>query len=298
MASLNIQAFSEDLKGLFPKSVIVLITAHGKIPLDSSRQPKLFEIPPEITLTTVSASPSGCCNFVGSDIMDAVALHLSKMDMSSANNIKTLERIATVLAEELKLTSRLTYAPKLSAEKIPFGLKIQDLQREWQSIHPEFKDDADYSDYKHQFGNIYNISSGLGEAINKSYEITPGDWVNPYNVNNRINIFIPPKGIVDYLLRPPNKDSIHTTSLETFLTYLKNMGVKHVLLIDLSCSIFMCENTGEVTNPREKRVLRRAIKTRKLGGKKAKQKKAHMHKRKKTRRHKSIKFIKHKIYKA
>jgi len=59
------------MEGLtFPKTVIITVTTHGRIPLDKKGQPAMFTLPPGMTLTKISSVVPGVCNIMSSDDSD------------------------------------------------------------------------------------------------------------------------------------------------------------------------------------------------------------------------------------
>lgn len=250
----------------YPETMIVVITSHGKIPIktnsDGSQKPKLLTIPDGMTLTKISAVAPGICNYIDPDFAASIVREVNYLSRYSEK--KTTSEDIESLSEELR-------------GKIK-ELTLIDLKKRDKSMGKDEAEATYLQQYNYHFDKICSKTShsSCTKAIDKIYSI--GQLSSSYDDN--ILFLNTPDGDVDYFLEidPPYRINLHS-----ILLHLKSKGVKNVIVIDLSCSVF---SGNEPITASATRLLRREIISKKLGGK-----------RKSMKRMKRIKRIKRKSIK-
>jgi hypothetical protein len=221
--------------GAYPETLIIVITAHGKIEVDTTfdgrKEPDIFGIPYGMTLTRINAVTTGVCNYLSTTIAkkivertkEVVAIH----DLANKSSIPPY--FVKYLSNELK--------------------RLANTDR--QNINSEEEDDEETA-YIKAYNTHYNKAYTTAThrpytfALNKIYTIEELSR----NYNNKILLLNTPEGEVDYFttLRPP-----YRVDLKTLVLTLAEQGVKNILLIDLSCAGF----DDKSLTPRDERAMRR-----------------------------------------
>jgi len=219
----------------YPETVIIVITAHGKIEVDTTfdgrKEPDIFGIPYGMTLTRINAVTTGVCNYLSTTIAkkivertkEVVAIH----DLANKSSVPPY--FVKYLSNELK--------------------RLANTDR--QNINSEEEDDEETA-YIKAYNTHYNKAYTTAThkpytfALNKIYTIEELSR----NYNNKILLLNTPEGEVDYFttLRPP-----YRVDLKTLVLTLAEQGVKNILLVDLSCAGF----DDKSLTPRDERAMRR-----------------------------------------
>jgi hypothetical protein len=219
----------------YPETLIIVITAHGKIEVDTTfdgrKEPDIFGIPYGMTLTRINAVTTGVCNYLSTTIAkkivertkEVVAIH----DLANKSSIPPY--FVKYLSNELK--------------------RLANTDR--QNINSEEEDDEETA-YINAYNTHYNKAYTTAThkpytfALNKIYTIEELSR----NYNNKILLLNTPEGEVDYFttLRPP-----YRVDLKTLVLTLAEQGVKNILLVDLSCAGF----DDKSLTPRDERAMRR-----------------------------------------
>ena len=221
----------------YPETIIIVITSHGKIEIDTTfegkKEPDIFGIPYPVTLTRINAVAPGLCNYLSDKVARTIVEKTKEMvemyDLGNKSSIPS--NFVKYLAKGLKL---ITDSDKKA-------IKVED-----------YKDDAEEIAYINAYNTHYNKAYKSGThkpytfALNKIYSV---DNLSQ-NYNDNILLLNTPQGEVDYFttLKPPYKIDLMTIVLD-----LARKGVKNILLIDLSCATF----TDKTVTPRDERSMRR-----------------------------------------
>ncbi len=248
----------------YPKKVIVVITCHGTILVDKqTNEPKLFKLPKNLKVIKMSAVTPGVCNLtISEDVDEFIQKIIDK------NN-------KTEMQEGLK--SPKTYT--------------QTLANLYKSIEKETVEDI----FKTKTPDSHTkIRETYKHHRNKSYEIITYDKTHPYMINkeytrnNKIELNESPWDFGIYCLNVEGKPDLITVlkgrsytdknvsvNLEQVVNYLKNNGVKEIILLDLSCSNFeYIKDSSKVSNSqttssfndRTERSIRLTMNKKKLNG--------------------------------
>ena len=221
----------------YPEILIVVITSHGKIEIDTTfdgkKEPEIFGIPHGMTLTRVNAVAPGLCNYLSDKTARTIVGQTKEMvemyDLGKRSSIPS--NFVKYLARDLK---EITDTDKKA-------INVKDYKSDDEEI-------AYINAYNIHYNKAYKSATHVPYtfALNKIYSV---DQLSQ-NYNDKILLLNTPQGEVDYFttLNPP-----YNVDLKTLVLDLASKGVKHILLIDLSCAVF---NDKTVT-PRDERSMRR-----------------------------------------
>lgn len=239
----------------YPKTMVVVITAHGNISIDTTysgrKEPDIFAIPYGMTLSRINAVAPGICNYLSPVIANNIVESTKEMtrmyDLSNKTSIspsliKLLSReFKRLTNEDWKTDTRIDYSDADAAVDAD-----ADAESNFLKMYKTHYDKA-YSTSMH---NEYSF------AINKIYTIH--NLSEDYD--NNILFLNTPQGEIEYFhsIQPP-----YATDLKSIVFMLAELGVKNILLIDLSCAKF---NDPSLT-PRDERSIRRETVQERWGGK-------------------------------
>lgn len=217
-----------DLDVEYPKTMVIVITAHGRIPVDTNfqgiKEPEIFAIPSGMTLNRINAVVPGVCNYLSDDfarkIMEIARTNITAYDLHSQENVPP-----GFVNHLRKMFVRAT-------------------NKDWEldkRIDDDDKEDVDLhlKDYHTHYNKSYRSSKheSYKFALNKIYS-TPS--LSP-NYNDTITFFLP-NDEMDYFttLTPP-----YQVDLKSIVHMLSELGVKNLILMDLSCSVFYDKTLDE-----------------------------------------------------
>ena len=254
-----------DMNSVYPETLVVVITSHGQIQVettfDGKQEPDLFAIPYGMTLTRINAVTPGVCNYLSAKTAQIVVERVKEMTAKFDLTRGIPANLVTFLAKEFK---QLTTVDRQKIRTKGYGAQdVSDVQAF--DVH-----------YDKAYKNITH--NGYAFALNKTYSVEELSE----NYDDRIFFLNTPQGDIDFftVLKPPYK-----TDLKSIVHYLKDHGVKNVLLVDLSCSTF----DDTTLTPRGVRDLRRGLTHYKSGGVRKKKRKSNKRKsnKRKTNKRKS-----------
>lgn len=227
-----------DIDSPYPETLIVVITAHGKIEVDTTfdgrKEPDIFGIPYGMTLTRINAVAPGVCNYLSNQVAKKIVEKTKEMatiyDLANKSSISPY--FVKYLSRDLKLITN-TDKKAINAQ--------------------DNEDDDEETAYINAYNTHYNKAYTTAThkpytfALNKIYSIDDG---LSSNYNNKILLVNTPQGELDYFttLHHP-----YQADLKTLVLNLAEKGVKNILLIDLSCAGF---DDKDLT-PRDERAMRR-----------------------------------------
>lgn len=253
-----------DIDSPYPETLIIVITAHGKIEVDTTfegrKEPDIFGIPYGMTLTRVNAVAPGLCNYLSASIAKKIVEKTKEMasiyDLANKSSISPY--FVKYLSRDLKL--------------------ITNTDKE--TINSQYnEDDDEETAYINAYNTHYNKAYTTAThkpytfALNKIYSIK--ELSTTYD--DKIMLLNTPQGEVDYFttIRPPYK-----ADLKTLVLNLAEKGVKNILLIDLSCAIF----DDKTLTPRDERAMRREARVEGWWGGKKKKSQKKLKKNRRTRK--------------
>ena len=235
----------------YPETMIVVVTAHGEISVetqpDGTLTPALLTIPDNMNLTRINAVAPGICNYSDAKFADVVIREIKKiyepvLSKHSPKKIQDLSDQLTLKVKEItKADLKRVYVKGTADEQ-----EIQYLQN-----------------FNHHVDKICtkSLHPGCSQALNKIYNTevestTSDDKILLLNApGGEINVlskkFFAKNGTVDDIEGP------YAIDLANLLKYLRKRGVINIILIDLSCSVFT-DPSYKAFTPREERGLRRS----------------------------------------
>lgn len=257
-----------DYNSIFGKSLILIITCHGQIPIDNDNNYVECTVPPSMSVIKNSVATSGICNFTDPEYIDRTIYfingHVDKLLNARNNTNDILKRCMTRLKDFSK-----AHIPEL--KNMPSNLKNK------QDIDP------DIIDYRHTFDNsfkIYNMDSmGIDVIADKMFlrffkEKQGNDYSiveisQPFPVDPHSDVLHVPE-LPDFFSRifPPDKanpDDVQVLSMSDILDICVLEGINHLIIFDFSCSTY--NKNGTTLTDREIRTIRRTNFNRVAGGK-------------------------------
>jgi hypothetical protein len=292
----------------YPSETILSITAHGGIELTKKDVPTYFTVPEGIKITKLSAVVPGVCNLVSPDDTEEFNKHI--LEVIRKLEIRRSRRISS--RSESRSGSRAAGSSKYkkmnrkTLEKMItfFQNTIKDTDNE---VHKSArqtrrlgKPDVETEEYIFHSDKSYKVCEYKpGETIiNKIYarnekEIA-GPWdlkINAMNVEGKPDLIQVIKGRRGHLRGEEDNTFIY---LNEIVDFLAQQGVRHIILLDFSCSVFGRED-DDFTNPEEivinqtmaNHLRRELIDKCKFGGSKARRRKRT---KKNLTRRRSVKF--------
>lgn len=232
----TIKDFRDYMPMKLPKTVIVAVTTHGEVILEPKQKPltaRVFELPPKMTLTSISSVTPGVCLFLSSRIMKVLIQHLYNNKTKDLTKKSDILRFAQQIAKLFKTIQNENNKVELKEER-----KI-------------FKNDTDYTDYLHHNDKSFVTDMYTKTALNKRFAVRRAELKPADGYFNKVNIIVPREGVYNGL-SPAN--DIFEVKTEKLMQMLNENGVKNVILLDLSCSPF-----NSKINERESRVLARDL---------------------------------------
>jgi len=306
----------------FPEKVYVLITTHGRIDyiraahIQASADdgpPVLGEVskytvPDGITVTKINPISYGTCNFLTNEyayeILEFVKYTIDnefipKYDV--AKNIEfTTKTGKRILPQEGNVEEAIVNFLKRNDPNIKnLREEMKDLEREnartGKKNDPQINDMREYLNSPKYFLNVY--TSGT-EAPDKYYSYDSNDKnvniIKEIGRNNKIFDVMDRLKDVTVKTDPNTGETITTkeTTEKKIVDFFKSNGVKEIVIIDLSCSVFL-NVEGFTPRARTRRLFRKNIQTQtqtqKTGGKKTRIKiKTSYKKKRKTLKRKKV----------
>jgi hypothetical protein len=264
----------------YPERVILANLSHGSIIVDKRGNPKTFVMPQEISMKRGFASVPGICNFISSSNNTRLVAEINR-------NKRDLERIPFESVDEI-------IRPLLNKfkqnDKEELLVSVTSDVNNMRKGKEEF--DKDYERYHHGYDKFWNLSTYKpgDTVINKKFqrtnsETTRREWRCLFLNSGGAEI-----DLLTIMRQQLRGEADTIVYLQDIVEYLKQNGVKEIIMFDLSCSPFLDENNADFTDDeRIVRLMRNNImnssKPGKFGGKKRKSyKKYKYNKHKKTRR--------------
>jgi hypothetical protein len=234
----------------YPETMIVVVTAHGEIRVetkpDGTLTPALLTIPDNMNLTRINAVAPGVCNYSDAAFADTVISEIKKIYEP------VLRKHSPIKLQDL--SDQLTLKVK--------EITKADLERVYVKGTADEQEIQYLQNFNHHVDKICtkSIHRGCSQALNKIYNsevesTTSDDKILLLNApGGEINVlskkFFAKNGTVDI-------EGPYAIDLANLLKYLRKRGVINIILIDLSCSVFTDPSYKPFTR-REERSLRRS----------------------------------------
>lgn len=259
----------------YPKKAIVAITVHGGIELDETDRPITFIPPRGMRITKLSAVVPGVCNIMNQQDADVyIGTILDNLKHIEDSKQSTKPETDSGRIRELGDMFRKTDAEFIvpDTEQV-----VRDSKRE------EGKADENDQQYLYHSDKSYQSTVYMGKPlINKTYSRSASDVLESTTPWDFTITVLNMPGFPDILREMTGRSHRigSEVTLEEIADFLHDNGVREVIIIDFSCSIFVKDgdditDTEEIKiNPTMARALRRELlKSGLHGGKKRKTKK-------------------------
>lgn len=298
MASLFKSSAATERQGIvYPERVILANLSHGSITVKKDGNEKTFVMPEGISVKRAWASVPGVCNFID----PKTNAYFVRTIQSSKGKLETMpfenvDNEFEVFLDTFKKYDRertiADFKPMLQ-KKATFT--AEDLGVETEEERTDYLDEAEK--YFHTYDRFFKISTYLpgDTVIDKLYTRTNKEAVNTPSGREWITLLVNVEpGSLDLLtlMRPQTRGGTINIYLSEIINFLKDKGVKEVILFDNSCSVFLDEDGTEYLD-RSIRVRRQNISKGspgKFGGKTKKRRSQKRSKNKNKRRRTSKRF--------
>ena len=299
MASLFKQTAVTQRQGfVYPERVILANLSHGSITVKKDGNEKTFVMPEGISVKRAWASVPGVCNFVDPE----TNAYFVRTIQSSKGRLETIpfenvDNEFKVLLNTFKKYDREdTLEPLKSVVKNKDIILAKEIGVETEEEKNDYVDQA--GKYINTYDSFFKLSTYLpGErVIDKLYTRTNTEAANTPSERSWVTLLVNVEpGSLDLLtlMRPQTRGGTLDIYLSEIINFLKDKGVKEVILFDNSCSVFLDEDGTEYLD-RSIRVRRNNIVNRaspgKFGGKTKKRRRQKRTKNKNKKRKTSKRF--------
>jgi hypothetical protein len=240
----SIDTYNYSVMPRFPKKVVLLITTHGCIPV-KKEMPTTLDVPDDMKIIQITAAGLGEINNIyGVNVIkyaDKIREYLNYLLISKTKE-DYLNTLKPLTAHMKKLDETLM-VPEIK-EKIK-----KNPNEDYGFDRNYYYQKLDKSDYR---VNIFNPGDKI---LNKTYNRAALDATNYDWRINTLNVPGNPDLLKWFSPRVTRAHSENEIKLSKVIKFLKIRGVKEVVIIDFSCSVFMDENNRYILN-RDKRRLR------------------------------------------
>lgn len=237
---------------LIPETLVIGIHLHGEIHLNKNGYPNKEKIPDGMRLNIINAVAPGVSNISTLQVNETMAQNISTI-IDSYNINKLTKYKTNILCNILK--NMLVETNKIQSTNII---------KEYQDLYNKNIINPTFQDFVHQYGNSFKINSyETNEFIYDKIFIkfSDGQIINPHNypenyVNNIVLYNLEGKPDLFDILQMCGLEVTHIT-IGQIMEFLVNLGVKNLVIIDLSCSVF--KGDSEFLSKRNIRQLRRQM---------------------------------------
>ncbi len=295
MASLFKQTAATERHGIiYPERVILANFSHGSITVKKDGNEKIFVMPEGISVKRAWASVPGVCNFVDPQ----TNAYFVRTIKSSKRRLETIpfenvdNEFKVLLNTFKKYDKEDTVEPLKSIVKNKDNILAEEIGVETEEEKNDYIEQV--GKYINTYDSFFKLSTYLpGErVIDKLYTRTNTEAANTPSGRKWVTLLVNvDPGSLDLLtlMRPQTRGGTLDIYLSEIINFLKDKGVKEVILFDNSCSVFLDEDGTEYLD-RSIRVRRQNLlkgSPGKFGGKTKKrriQKKSKKKKRKTSKR--------------
>ena len=299
MASLFKQTAATERQGIvYPERVILANLSHGSITVKKDGNEKTFVMPEGIAVKRAWASVPGVCNFISAEtnayFVRTIQSSKHKLETMPFSNVdsefkvfldifKGYDREHTVVGE---------IKPILKIKKT---ITLEELGVDTEEEKTDYIDEAEK--YVDTYDSFFKISTYLpgDTVIDKRYSRTNSEAVNKPSGREWVSLLVNVEpGSLDLLslMRTQTRNGETFVYLSDIINFLKDNGVKEVIIFDNSCSIFLDEDGTAYIDSSIRRRRRSVITSSsvKFGGKTKKRRRQKRSKNKNKKR-KTIKRV-------
>jgi len=240
------------MDNVFPSTIILAITTHGKIHLKDDYNPQSFIVPEGMKIIRSLMSSIGECNILNERDVNK-QINIIKKNMKKLLKPKDqLDTVVSVTGKIRKIDLDNLHYKETKVKELG-KIKIDDMDFD------EYETKQIYEGFIHNFdkSHIINIKYSGDRIFDKSYnrleeEAPDNDWV--------IKVLNMPDqpDLLTYLLKLKN-DETSTITFEDIILFLKSKMVETLIVFDFSCSEIMDKDGWMRASPRTARQTRRSM---------------------------------------
>lgn len=225
---------------VYPDRVILSILTHGNITVNKDNSEKTFIMPAGIKMKRGYSSVPGVCNYISNNVNAYFVntIQQSKQELETIPFENIDNKFRKLLNIFKKYDEQDTVKPLTRFVKYKSQILAQDDEQ-------AIEDVIDSERYIDTYDKFYQISTYLpgDKVIDKLYTRTNKEavnnpsqkaWVTVLNNVDNIDLFT--------ILRPQTRHGTIEIYLSEIVDYLKNQGVKEIIIFDNSCSVFVKED--------------------------------------------------------
>ena len=299
MASLFKQTAATEREGIiYPERVILANLSHGSITVKKDGTEKTFVMPEGIAVKRAWASVPGVCNFISAE----TNAYFVRTIQSSKHNLETMpfENVDMKFKIFLDIFKDYDREHTVVREikpilKVKKTITTEELGVDTEEEKTEYLDEA--KKYVDTYDSFFKISTYLtGDTVSdKRYSRTNSEAVNKPSGREWVSLLVNVEpGSLDLLslMRTQTRNGETFVYLSDIINFLKDNGVKEVIIFDNSCSIFLDEDGTAYIDSSIRRRRRSVITSSsvKFGGKTKKRRRQKRSKNKNKKR-KTIKRV-------
>ena len=203
-----------------PETLVVFITTHGEIPIEAGR-PVMFAVPSDITITKLSAVAPGVCNLADEADTNAVVASFVRAAAEYPG------KVVDVIRPELEALQ----AGVVSSVARQPAKETTEVERQFLRHADRGLRVAKYNPGALMLQKQYSRSDDEGLGMAFDFKMTM------LNVAGRPDLFqLYTTGGTGVLTRSAAGESTGGINLSGLIEYVAAMGVRHLVLLDYSCS--------------------------------------------------------------
>jgi hypothetical protein len=235
-----------------PKTLVIGIYLHGVLPLNENGEIQKEKVPDGLCVTTINSVAPGISNISTIEDMENIATKLSIRIKTRKNYDKLTNLQIKNLSENLR-----NLLVNINKDQSYDIIKVYHRQYSKTQVKSSFQK------FTYQYDNSFRIKTydSFDSIPNKLFnKFSDGELINPKNFPehyfNKIILYNLDEFNLFEMLESVGLD-VEEISMEHLMVFLVRLGVKNLIIIDLSCSVF--NGDAKFLSDRHIRQIRRQI---------------------------------------
>ena len=235
-----------------PKTLVIGIYLHGVLPLNENGEIQTEKVPDGLCVTTINSVAPGISNISTIEDMENIATKISISIKTRKNYDKLTNLQIKILSENLR-----TLLVNSNEDQSSDIIKVYHRQYSKTQVKSSFQK------FTYQYDNSFRIKTydSFDSIPNKLFnKFSDGEPINPKNFPehyfNKIILYNLDEFNLFEMLESVGLD-VEEISMEHLMAFLVRLGVKNLIIIDLSCSVF--NGDAKFLSDRHIRQIRRQI---------------------------------------